>query len=232
MGSKLALFAAALLAAAAPSVTPGAVTINLKPQGLTPDASNRLLLVPGASDYTVRIEVFGTDADGSDERLNAYTIAITGSGLGNPFGDATGVRFGVPGSTFGAAGRPVEHPFVFKDLETTPPIENFSSTPSKLQFASTAVGQDDEVNIDPAHSGFIAAPLIIPADAPPGVYTISVTTTSLAGLGAPIVSTAGVPLTIMTILPEPSTVGLLLVPPLALLLRRRGARAAGNSAGC
>jgi hypothetical protein len=201
-----------------PAFASAAVTINLAPQG-QPDSSTLTVNATNA-DQPIRIEVFGNDLDGSDERLNAYTIAIQGAGPG--FGDPNGVRFSVPGSTFGTAGRPTNHPFVFKDLETIPPIENFSSTPVKLQFASTAVGQEDEVNIDPTHNGFLAAPLIIPANAPGGVYTISVVTTSLAGQGAPIVSTAGTPLTITVVgVPEPATMGLVLVGGLFALRRRR-----------
>jgi MYXO-CTERM domain-containing protein len=203
-----------------PAIASAAVTINLSPQGQA--GQSNLTITPPVADQTLRIEVFGTDLDGSNERLNAYTIALQGAGTGGgkAFGDATGVRFSVPGSTFGTAGRPTDHPFVFKDLETIPPIENFSSTTSKLQFASTAVGQEDEVNVDPTHNGFIAAPLIIPAGAAPGVYTLSIVTTSLAGLGAPIVSTPGTPLTI-TIVPEPAAMGLVLVGGLFALRRRR-----------
>jgi hypothetical protein len=201
-----------------PAIASAAVTINLKPQGMVPDAANKITVDKPSADLNLRIEVFGVDTDGSNERLNAYTIAL--QGVGNGFGDATNIRFSVPGSTFGIPGRPTEHPFVFKDLETIPPIENFSSTPSKLQFASTAVGQEDEVDITPNLNGFIAAPLVIPATVAPGIYTLTISTTSLAGQGAPIVSTPGVPLTI-EVVPEPATMGLVLVGGLFALRRRR-----------
>jgi len=166
--------------------------------------------------------VFGNDVTNEDEHLNAYTIAVQGGGStgGKAFGDAAGVRFVVPAGSFGTAGRPTAHPYVFKNLDTIPPIENFSSTTSKLQFAATAVEQTDEAHITPTLNGFIAMPILIPANTAPGVYTLSVVTTSLAGTGAPIVSTAGAPATI-TILPEPATMGLVLVGGLFALRRRR-----------
>ena len=214
---------AALLAAAAPSLTSAAVTINLSPTFVTP--------LGFQTDAVVPIEVFALDLDGTDERLNAYTVAVEGAGVGgSAFGDPNGVRFVVPppNSTFGIAGRPTEHPYVFKDFETIPPIEDFNSTPAKLQFAATAVGQDDAVDIDPTHNGFLRFGVVIPANAPPGTWTIAVTTNSLAGLGPPIVSTPGTPATIVFFpvppdpnSPEPSAAALLLFPTVALLRRRR-----------
>ena len=205
---------AALLAAAAPSLTSAAVTINLSPTFVTP--------LGFQTDAVVPIEVFALDLDGTDERLNAYTVAVEGAGVGgSAFGDPNGVRFQVPGLSFGVAGRPTDHPYVFKDLDTIPPIENFSSTPSKLQFAATTVEQDDEVDIDPTHNGLLRFGVLFPANSPPGVYILTVTITSLAGLGAPIVSTPGTQAVIAPI-PEPFAAGLLLVPSLALLRRRRG----------
>ena len=216
----LGLFITTLVAAAGPLAAVAAVTINLAPSSLPPTQSG--------TDTINYVEVFGTDLDGSNERLNAYTIAIQGFGTG--FGDPNGVRFVVPppNSTFGVAGRPTEHPYVFKDFETIPPIENFNSTPSKLQFAATAVGQNDAVDIDPTHNGFLRFGVVIPANAPPGTWTIAVTTNSLAGLGPPIVSTPGTPATIVFFpvppdpnSPEPSAAALLLFPTVALLRRRR-----------
>jgi hypothetical protein len=208
----LGLFITTLVAAAAPSAAPAAVRIDLQPSSLPPTQSG--------TDTINFVEVYGTDLDGSNERLNAYTIAVQGAGPN--FGDPNGVRFVVPppNSTFGVAGRPTDHPYVFQDFEVIPPIENFNSTPSKLQFAATAVAQDGEVNIDPTHSGFLRFGVIVPANLL-GTWTITVTTNSLAGGGAPIVSTPGAPLAI-AIVPEPSAAGLLLLyPPLALLRRRR-----------
>ena len=175
-----------------------------------------------ATDQTIRVEVFGNDVTSEDEHLNAYTIAVQGAGSsgGKAFGDATGVRFVVPAGSFGTAGRPTAHPYVFKNLDTIPPIENFSSTTSKLQFASTAVEQTDEANITDTLNGFIAMPILIPAGKAPGVYTLTVVTTSLAGNGAPIVSTPGVPATI-TITPEPASLGLVVIGGLFALRRRR-----------
>src|SRR6186997_1250806 len=124
------LLVAALLAAAVPSVVSGAVRVDFGTS-----TSQHV-----GTDTLVSIEVFGTDLDGSDERLNAYTIAIDASVT-----PGSGVGFVVPGSSFGTAGRPTNHPYVFKDMETIPPIENFGSTPQRLQFGATAIGQEDEV---------------------------------------------------------------------------------------
>jgi len=218
MRRKLALaLLIAMLLTAAPSVTRAAVIINISPLNYPP--------TPTGTDTVAFFEVFGTDVTAENEHLNAYTIAIQGVGTGadgKPFGDPNGVRFQVPGLSFGVAGRPTDHPYVFKDLDTIPPIENFSSTPSKLQFAATAIGQDDEVDVDLTHNGFLRFGVIIPADFRFGTYTITVTTTSLAGRGAPIVSTPGQP-AVIAVIPEPTASALLLAPALALLRRRRGA---------
>jgi hypothetical protein len=210
---KCFLFIAALIAAAAgPSITPAAVVVNIG----GPFTEEIV-----GTDKVVTFEVFGTDVDDSNERLNAYTIAI--NGFGPNFG-ANGVHFVVPGSNFGAAGKPTGHPYVFKDLDPVPPIENFGSTLTRLQFGATAIGQLDEVNIDNnSHNGFLRVSLVIPAGVAPGVYGVSVdpTALSLAGLGAPIVATPGQPAAFFVDIPEPSAAALLLFPSLALLRRAR-----------
>src|SRR3954467_9157691 len=97
----LALLGVTLLALAAPSLAPAAVTINISPFAVPPATG---------TDGVVYLEVFGTDVDGSNERLNAYTIVVQGAGTGadgKPFGDPNGFRFVLPppNSTFGVAGR-------------------------------------------------------------------------------------------------------------------------------
>jgi hypothetical protein len=206
---KRFLFICILIAAAIPLTTSAAVVVNIG----GPSTEGNV-----GTDRVVTFEVFGTDTDGSNERLNAYTIAI--NGFGPNFG-ANGVHFVVPGSNFGAAGKPTGHPYVFKDLDPVPPVENFGSTPTRLQFGATAIGQEDEVNIDNTHDGFLRFSVVIPANAPPGIYGFGVdpTALSLAGLGAPIVAMAGPPASFF--LPEPSAAALLLLPTLALLRRAR-----------
>ena len=198
-----------------PAFVSAAVTINMP--------SPNTVTATGA-DQTIRIEVFGTD-DGTVQNLNGYTIAVQGAGTsldGKAFGSAQGVRFSFPanGASFGTAGRPTVHPYVFKDLELPPPVENFGSTGDKLQFASTVVGGTDEQDIDAGHNGFISMPIVIPANAAPGTYTLSVVTTSLGSAGAPIASTAGTPATLIVV-PEPASLGLVALGGLFALRRRR-----------
>ena len=192
-----------------PVIASAAVTINVE--------SASVNTAGATTDMTVPIEVFATDLDGSNERLNAYTIALDGGSFA-----AGGMRFTVPGSSFGVGGRPTAHPYVFKDMETIPPIENFGSTPQRLQFGSTAIGQEDEVNVDPTHNGFLKLTVIVPPSTPAGVYNLTVDprALSLAGLGAPIVATPGTPGTI-TVIPEPASMGLIALGGVLFLRRRR-----------
>jgi hypothetical protein len=208
---KRFLFIGMLVAAAIPLTTSAAVVVNIG----GPITEENV-----GTDRVVTFEVFGTDTDGSNERLNAYTIAI--NGFGPSFG-ANGVHFVVPGSNFGAAGKPTVHPYVFKDLDPIPPVENFSSTPTRLQFGATAIGQEDEVNVDNSHDGFLRFQVLIPANAARGVYVFAVdpAALSLAGLGAPIVATPGQLGTLLVDIPEPSAAALLLLPTVALLRRAR-----------
>jgi hypothetical protein len=204
------LFVATLVAAAVPSFLSAAVVVNI-----STSISEEIV----GSDRVVTLEVFGTDVDGSNERLNAYTIAINGFG---PNFSSSGIHFVVPGSNFGAAGKPTVHPYVFKDLDPVPPVENFGSTPARLQFGATAIGQLDEVNIDNTHDGFLRFSVVVPANAAPGVYGFAVdpTALSLAGLGAPIVATPGQPGSFFVDIPEPSAAAFLLISAFALLRRR------------
>ena len=175
-----------------------------------------------SAQQTVFVTLYGEDATGDNERMNAYTIALNGTGPG--FGSANGVRFQAPTTgNFGAAGKPTApHPYVFGALDPVPPVENFSSTASRLQFGATAINQEDEVNVGNGLDGFLRVPVIIPAGATPGVYTLSIdpAATSLAGLGAPIVATPGAAGTI-TVVPEPASLGLIALGGLFALRRRR-----------
>jgi hypothetical protein len=119
-------------------------------------------------------------------------------------------------------------------LATVPPIENFSSTYNRLQFGATAVGVDDEVDVGLGHDGLIRIALFIPANWNPPLpivfpLVVDPTATSLAGLGAPIVATAGLPGGIF-IFPEPCAAAVLLVSSLALLRRRRRRQRQGRLA--
>jgi hypothetical protein len=196
----------------APAFASAAVILNIE----------NLTVTDTSAQQTVFVTLFGSDATSDNERMNAYTIAVNGTG--NGFGGANGVRFQVPaGSNFGAAGRPTApHPYVFGGLDPVPPVENFSSTAGRLQFGATAINQEDEVNVGTGLDGFIRLPVIIPAGATPGVYTLTIdpAATSLAGLGAPIVATPGQAGTI-TVVPEPASLGLIALGGLFALRRRR-----------
>ena len=204
----------------APAFASAAVVLNI--ENTTVDATDGLA-------KTAFVTVFGTDATNDNERMNAYTIAINGTGTdgSNAFGSANGVKFQVPGSNFGAAGKPTApHAYVFSALDPVPPVENFSSTASRLQFGATAINQDDEVNVGPGLDGFIRIPIVIPAGAKSGVYTLTIdpTATSLAGVGAPIVATPGQAGTLTVtgvVVPEPASLGLIALGGLFALRRRR-----------
>jgi hypothetical protein len=202
-----------VLAAAVPSVTSAVVIINIENQ--TPTATS--------SDSVLYLTVYATDVDNSNERLNAYIIAIDG-----PNFTPDGVRFVVPGSDFGRAGIPAApHPYVFKDFATVPPIENYNSTYNRLQFGAFAVGDEDEVDVGSGHDGLLRIGVFFPANWYPlhglPIFTLVVDprATSLAGLGSPIVAVPG-QAGVIAVVPEPSAAALLLLSSLALLRRRRG----------
>jgi hypothetical protein len=212
MRKNVALAAALVtaLVAVVPSPTLATVVINI--ENTVPHSAG--------TDTVLYLTAFATDVDNSKERLNAYTIAIDG-----PDFTPDGVRFLVPGSNFGQAGIPTfPRPYVFKDLETVPPIENFSSTYNRLQIGATAVAAEDEVDIDDTHNGLIRIPVFVPANTrfkPVYRLVVDPNATSLAGLGAPILAVPGQP-GFIAVVPEPSAAALLLLPSLALLRRRRG----------
>jgi hypothetical protein len=210
------LSAAALVLAAAPSFAAGAVVVNIVPVSQT--------FYNLQSEW--KFEVYGADLTGDDERLSEYTLVVQGTGTGangTPFGNASGARFAVPtGSTFGLAGRPTVHPYVFKDFQPIPPIEMLPSSPSRVVMLAEAIGPDEEADIDGSHDGLFRVTVVISNDSVPTTYTLAVTSVSLTGRGPPIVATAGPPLT-FAVVPEPSAAVVLVVPALALLRRRTAA---------
>jgi hypothetical protein len=214
--SKLiAALMTALLAAAVPSATLATVVINIE----------RATLTAAPGDSVMYLTAFVTDIDNSNERLNAYTVVIDAPGF-----TPDGVRFVIPGSDFGLAGRPAApHPYVFKDFETVPPIENFSSTYNRLQFGATAVAPEDEVDVGVGLDGLIRIGVFIPANWHPSSYpsalplVVDPRVTTFWGLDGPVIALPGQEGGIF-ILPEPSASALLLVPSLAL--RRRPRRTA------
>jgi len=184
---------------------------------------DRLEVIPGAAQQTVYIDVFGVDVDNTDERLNTYTIAVNAPLFSGTVANMP--RFQIPAGGTGSLGSVVRpspaHPFVFGGLETIPPIESFGSTPSRLQFASNAIEQTDEVNLGTTRNGFIRLPIIVPANAAPGIYNLNIERVELAGLGAPIVGTIGTSVPTLVIVPEPASLGLVGLGGLLMLRRRR-----------
>jgi hypothetical protein len=180
-------------------------------------------VIPTAAQQTVYVDVFGVDMDNTDERLNTYTISVNGVGFS---GTGNAPRFSFPAGGTGSLGSIVRpsaaHPFVFGGLDTIPPIESFGSNAGRLQFASNTVEQTDEVNLSALRNGFIRLPVIIPANATPGTYplVVDLSGTQLAGLGAPVVATLGTQGSV-TIVPEPASLGLIVLGGLLTLRRRR-----------
>jgi hypothetical protein len=221
------LLGAAVALGFAPAIASATVQLNFEQQTLPVTVTKGVT----NADQVVFLESYATDVDNTDERLNAYTIALTGTG--NGFGDPAGVRFKVPtGTNFGAAGKPVNHPYVFGLLDPVPPVENFSSTPGRLQFGATAINQEDEVNVGPGRDGLIRVPITVPfnLNLPAGTYNYTInfvpSAASLAGLGDPIAiaPTGGTPGTFSVVVidvPEPASMGLIGLGGLLTLRRRR-----------
>ena len=231
LGAAAALGLFPVLASAA------VVTVNTglynTADGTVPTTAVSAPIIPGPAEQRIIAEIFAVDNDPADataaeqERLNTVTIRLLGGGFSTTTGGSA-PRFNIPGATFGTAGRPTHHPYVFADLESIPAIENFGSQPNRLQFGITAPGQEDEADIintganGTGKSGFLKLPIIIPANATPGTYTITVDLagSQLAGRGAPINLTAGQAAT-FTIVPEPASLGLIVLGGLLTLRRRR-----------
>jgi hypothetical protein len=205
------LLGAAVALGLAPTLALASVSINV----------DKVTALPSATEQTVFVDVFGVDLPPEEnELLNVFTIAINGVGF-----SPTGVRFQLPtGATFpGATYKPTAHKFVFRDqgFELEPGLTNVSSTASRIQVSSEAIGPEDVANLTPANNGFIRLPIIIPANAT-GFFPINVDLTSsqLGGAGAPIVTVLGEQGSV-TIVPEPASLGLIVLGGLLTLRRRR-----------
>ena len=195
-----------------PAIASAAVTFNV----------DSVTAQPSSIEQTVFVDVFGVDAaPDENELLNVFTIAINGVGF-----TPTGVRFQLPtGATFPSATyKPTAHKFVFRDqgFELEPGLTNISSTASRIQVSSETIGPEDVANLTDANNGFIRLPIIIPANTGPGVFPINVDLTSsqLGGAVAPIVTTLGQQGSV-TIIPEPASLGLIVLGGLLTLRRRR-----------
>jgi hypothetical protein len=168
-------------------------------------------------DQVVYLEAFLTDLDNSNERLNAFTLALDGVGFSQ-----TGVRF-LP-----QPGVPTAHPYVFKDFPGIVP-EDMLSTPTRFQTGAGIPTLEGEANVSPTLNGLVRIPLFIPANfqvgASPVVVSIvpHMTESAFGWQGAqPILAVAGPPGGLV-IVPEPAAAALALVPALALRRRRRAA---------
>lgn len=192
-----------------PSIASAVVTINV----------DRVNVVPGAA-QTAFIEVFGVDVEGNvNEQLNSFTIALNGqfATSGIRFGDADPTTFSFP--------KPTGHPYVFQAFPAVNP-EDFGSSATRIQVGAATAGRTEVADIagGVTGSGFVRLPIVIPASVVPGFYPVVVdlgAATALAGAGAPIVRTAGAQQGGIMVVPEPASLGLIVLGGLLTLRRRR-----------
>ena len=197
----------AVAALGLPAIASATVQINVE----------RVEVVPDATQKVVFVEVFGQDLDNTNEQLNSFSIALSA-----PTFTANGVRFEAP-ETF-VFPTPTGHPYVFQSFVGVVP-EDFGTTFNRALTGAGLPGTTpaNQVNITDALNGFVRIPIIVPANAAPGFYPIIVEappTTALAGLGAPIVSVPGQGGGVQ-IVPEPASLGLIVLGGLLTLRRRR-----------
>ena len=175
----------------------------------------RIDVVPNGTAQTVFLDVFGEDLDNANEQLAAFTI-----GIDAPTFSPTGVRFAPPG-TGTLPKSSAAHPFVFSDFAGVE-VEDFGSDFKRIQGGSGLAGSTQQVNLSDLRNGFLSIPVLIPANAAPGTYAITLdpTVTDLAGQGPVVVTVAGTPGQV-TIVPEPASLGLVVLGGLLTLRRRR-----------
>ena|SRR5688572_25259970 len=175
----------------------------------------RIEVIPTGTAQTVFLDVFGVDLDDQNEQLAAFTI-----GIDAPTFSAAGVRFAPEGN--GILPKPSSaHPFVFSDFAGVE-VEDFGSDFKRIQGGSGLAGSTQQVNLSVLRNGLVRLPIMIPANAAPGVYAITVdpTVTDLAGQGPVVVTVAGAAGQV-TVVPEPASLGLVVLGGLLTLRRRR-----------
>jgi hypothetical protein len=175
----------------------------------------RIDVIPTGAAQTVFLDVFGVDLDNSNEQLTAFTV-----GIDAPTFSANGVRFDIPGT--GLLPKPgAAHPFVFSDFAGVE-VDDFGSTFNRIQGGSALAGSTQQTNLSDLRNGLVRLPILIPANAAPGVYAITLdpTVLDLAGQGPPVVAVPG-DVGQITIVPEPASLGLVVLGGLLTLRRRR-----------
>ena len=199
-------FAAAAVLALCPSFARAVITIRPS------DAA-------GLQGDTVAVEVFADPATltpGVNEHLNAYTMTMSAlqfTGANNP-------SFVVPANfTFEINSDPT-HQYVF--TATDPPFDPTGNSSRSLVFLSAAPGTAD-TDLTETRNGFGRIMVAIPANAPPGAYTLRIDNDflSLGGSAGTIEAVGGTGT--FTYIPEPVAAGLVLAAAPLALRRRRSA---------
>jgi hypothetical protein len=188
--------------------------VTVKPENVT--------VTPNGSDQTVSIEVFATNPDDSEnERLNAYTISLdapTFAASGNA------PHFIIPSSF--AFADPTAHPYVFAAFPGNGPVDPAGLSDFKTVLLSAALGgTGQEANISNNLNGFAKIQVMVPAGTPAGVYPINIPQPAEGGflsLGSagPSIVAVGAP-GLLTVAPEPGSLGLIAIGGLLALRRRR-----------
>jgi hypothetical protein len=197
-GACVATFAALV---AFPAAAAAVVTVRIDPP----------VYVPNGADQVVSFEVYAEPSDDSNERLNAFVIAIEAPSFGGP----RQPRFVIPSSF--QFDLPTLHPYVFGDQRGCDPVDPAGVSDQDTVLMSAVFGELSETDINDAHDGFARINVFVPADANPGFYPLTFDHQFL-NLGS-----AGVAITVSAVddgffVPEPSWVGLL--APVGVLLGR------------
>jgi hypothetical protein len=160
--------------AVAPAAAHAAVVVNVEHREVT----------PSATDQTLHLDVYLTDPDNVNERLNVFSVWLRG-----PANSADGVRF-VP-----SPGPPsAAHPYVFRTWE------QWGGGLYRTEFDQVGgiyglqpPGQ--HADISESYSGLFSAPVLIPAGTPPAEYPVVVTPEFLIldGPQGPVPFTIGPP---------------------------------------
>ena len=141
-------------------------------------------LLPNGQDQIAVVDVWAEDPNGTNEQLNAFTVAIDA-----PAFSPNGIRFAPPVRLPSA-----NHPYVFADFPGSEP-EDFSSTFNRVQVGAGTVGRNDVVDITPSRNGLFSIPILVPKDFAFGAYPLVIDPSALSfgGAGEPIVVVPGPP---------------------------------------
>lgn len=190
-----------------PTVASAVVQLNVE----------RVDVVPTGAQQIVYLDVFGDDlAPEENERLSGYTI-----GIAAPTFTDSGVRFNIPDDATTLDRPSAAHPYVFAAFPGVEPERAFSDF--QTVFALGAIAGSGDANISPTLNGFFRLPVLIPANAGPGFFPVVIEpqpTTALAGNAGAVPFAVG-PGGGVNIVPEPASLGLIVLGGLLTLRRRR-----------